>query len=135
MAYQYYLVRQEHPFIREIENSIPFSLDLIALPRYVLSSVLPEKILNIFGMRIVDLQNYSDIAFSGFSAWIALFSCVIALKLSQSSGDFDTFRHPRIEILARISFVSFLLSMVLMLGPYIVITGKSTSIPSLYSLF
>ena len=135
LAYQYYLVRQEHPFIREIENSIPFSLDLIALPRYILSSVLPEKILNIVGMRPVDLQNYSDIAFSGFSTWMALFSCVIALKLLLPSDDVDTFRHSRVKILARISFASFLLSMVLMLGPYIVITGESTSIPSLYSLF
>ena len=91
LAYQYYLVRQEHSFIREIENSIPFSLDLIALPRYVLSSVLPENILNIFGMRPVDYQNYSDIAFSGFSAWMALFSCVIALKLLLPSDDVDTF--------------------------------------------
>lgn len=134
LAYQYYQVRKIHPFIRDISDSIPYSLDLMALPRYLLSFGVSSNTLNVWGFNADSLQKYDDLVLGGLMPWAVCFVMIVSLIMFQGSEQILSL-NPRTQRLLRISSVSLVVSAILMLGPNIVIAGNVTEIPSLYKLF
>ena len=133
LAYQYVQVRKAHPFVRDIQESSAFSLDLLAIPGYLASFVVPADVLASWGLSADRLQKYSDLVLGGITPWLALGVVFIALAVFRASKSV-WLPNSRIHQLLWIAIISMVVSILLMLGPSLVIAGEVTDVPSLYQV-
>ena len=126
LAYQYIQVRQATP--------LSVLQDSSARPAcsYLASFVVPVDVLTSWGFSADHLQKYSDLVLGGITpcgSWSG-FHCVgrvfrVEVSLAANS---------RIHQLLWIAIISMLVSILLMLGPSLVVAGEVTDVPSLYQV-
>ena len=134
LAQQYIQVRRVHPFVRDVQDSIPYSLDILAIPGYLLSFIFPAEFLADSGLKVDDLQKYSDLEMAGITPWIVVGVVLIALCVFRAALPI-WLPSARLQQLLWISTISMIISIILMFGPSLVIAGNVTDIPSLYRAF
>lgn len=134
LADGYSQIQKQHDFTRALYDSIPYSLDALAIPVHLISKHLFDVAMNL--QPPLNIQHLSQAWLIGFTPFAALLMFGLMARLASGSGSSNNIEiDSRLNFWKKTSVISALLTGSLMLGPVLVIAGHATKIPLPYSLF
>lgn len=128
LAKGYSNVLKNHDFTRQINDTIAYSLDVLAIPIYL----LPKQFINYFANPQVQLniQHVSEAGLIGITPFVSILSYIVMLKYCKK-GNMITKEY---AFLPKATLIGALVVGSLMLGPVLIVAGHVTNISLPYSI-